>query len=306
MKPIKCESCSKYYDEDKYDVCPHCNNAGAPTFPVKNEPVVENDVFKEQSSGEKKGLFSKRNKGFFSKRSNNVDADFKNDDDISIDVYSSSVNDFFAIGKEADTEKLNSDVAKQVITDEAPLETTYDMPAINDYFEEVKADNNELVDECVTEKACEEVEEPVSSLAVAIKQADAVNNTTDLKTVAFYNFSNDIEPVVGWLVCVKGEYKGESFSLKSGRNNIGRALTMDVALAQEKTVSRERHASITYDPQQKRFFVQSGESRGLTYLNNELLMTFKELKKGDVIMLGSCELLFYPLCGEDFLWDDYE
>lgn len=306
MKPIKCELCSKYYDEDKYDVCPHCNNAQTSAFSVKNEPVVENDAFKEQSSSDRKGFFSKRNKGLFSKRSNNINNDAKNDADDSLDVYSSSVNDFFAIGQATSTEKVNNDSAKQAITNEPILEKAYDVQKIEDYYEEAAIDNDEPVIENVEEETYEEVEEPATPLAEAIKQANAVNNTTDFKTVAYYNFSNDIEPVVGWLVCVKGEYKGESFSLKSGRNNIGRALTMDVALAQEKTVSRERHASITFDPQQKQFFVQSGEGRGLTYLNKELLMTFKELKKGDIITLGSCELLFYPLCGEDFAWDDYE
>ena len=308
MKPVKCESCKKYYDEDKYDVCPHCN-AESSAILVQSESSIELDDSVEQSTNTRKGLFSKRNKGLFSKRSNDADNNLKHDiNDAYSDVYSSSVNDFFAIGQTAGEEKVHIEPVKQIICDEPVAENTYDKPIKENVCNEpvFERDYDELTVENAIEEPVQEENAPVNSLAEAIKQADSVNSTTDLKTVAYYNFSNDIEPVVGWLVCIKGEYKGESFGLKSGRNNIGRALTMDVALAQEKTVSRERHASITFDPQQKQFFVQSGESRGLTYINKELLMTFKELKKGDVITLGSCELLFYPLCGEDFSWDDYE
>lgn len=145
-----------------------------------------------------------------------------------------------------------------------------------------------------------------NSIAEAIKQADSTAGAFDQKTVAFYNFSNSVEPVVGWLVCIKGMYKGESFNIKSGRNNIGRSQGMDIALAQEKSVSRERHASITFEPHQKKFFVQAGESSGLTYVNDEILMTFKELSDYDRITLGESEFVFLRLVGEKFSWEKYD
>lgn len=164
---------------------------------------------------------------------------------------------------------------------------------------------DEAEDEIEDEDEAEEEQTAVLPIAEAVRQADAVQNSNDEKTVAFYNLSNDTEPVVGWLVCIRGEYHGESFSLKTGRNNIGRALTMDIALAKEKSVSREKHASVIFDPLQKKFFVQSGEGRSLVHVNGELLMSHRELKANDVILLGNCKLMFIPLCGENFDWEDY-
>ena len=137
-------------------------------------------------------------------------------------------------------------------------------------------------------------------------QVEAVTShaTEDVKTVAIYEFAEE-EPVVGWLVCVGGEYKGQSFNLKAGRNFIGRALTMDVPLAKDTSVSRNRHASITYDPQNHGFFIQPGESSGLTYLNEELLLAHQSLAAYDKVKLGNSIFVFAPFCGEQFTWDDY-
>lgn len=147
-----------------------------------------------------------------------------------------------------------------------------------------------------------ETPENTGDLAQAIAQT---NSFSDTKTVAFYDFSNDTNPVVGWLVCVKGEYIGESFKIVSGRNNIGRSLTNDIALAKEKTVSRERHASIVFEPTRKQFFIQPGESSGLTYLNDELIMNYKPISDRDKIDIGAAKFMFVQLCSDDFSWDDY-
>lgn len=139
-----------------------------------------------------------------------------------------------------------------------------------------------------------------SPLKSAIQNADSMP-----KTVAYYNLPSDSEPVVGWLVCIKGDYLGESFNLKSGRNNIGRAGNMDIVLAKDGRVSRDRHAAVVYEPNKREFLVQSGESSGLTYLNGELLMGFKPFVQDDKLTVGGCEFLFKPLCGADFSWDQY-
>lgn len=139
-----------------------------------------------------------------------------------------------------------------------------------------------------------------SPLKSAIQSADSMP-----KTVAYYNLPSESEPVVGWLVCIKGDYLGESFSLKSGRNNIGRAGNMDIVLAKDGRVSRDRHAAVVYEPNRREFLVQSGESSGLTYVNGELLMGFKPFAEGDKLSVGGCEFLFKPLCSEKFSWDQY-
>lgn len=274
MKPIKCDLCKKFYDADKYEVCPHCASE-VTTISKRREPFAEDTNTEEKPVSVRKGLFSKLNKGIIPKMTDNVDEACE------------SISDGVSIASDTSSEDNSS---------ENVVKAT-----------ENKVEEN-LQNEVKVENIIEEKEENVSAVKIteAVKQADSTGSAKDVKTVAFYNFSNDIDPVVGWLVCIKGEYKGESFKLKSGRNNIGRALTMDIPLAQEKSVSRERHASVTFDPQQCKFFAQSGDGRGLTYVNKELLMTFKELKKGDIIAVSSCELMFYPLCGEEFSWDNYE
>jgi len=149
-------------------------------------------------------------------------------------------------------------------------------------------------------------EGPAPSLQTVVNQVVAQSTAAqDMKTVAFYHNAAGSEPVVGWLVCVKGAYLGEGFPLKAGRNNIGRAMDNDVPLAQEMSISRKCHAVLTFDPKKCSFFVQPGESSGLTYLNEELVMTFRPLKAYDKIQLGEAELLFAPFCGDAFAWEDY-
>lgn len=124
------------------------------------------------------------------------------------------------------------------------------------------------------------------------------------KTVGFYN-SVQSEPVTGWLVCVKGESVGESYELKTGKNFIGRGAGMDVMLAKEPSVSRDRHAVLTFDPQERIFLIQPGDGNGMVYLNDKLLIAYAELKSRDIIQLGEALFMFYPFCGSEFTWDDY-
>jgi len=125
------------------------------------------------------------------------------------------------------------------------------------------------------------------------------------KTPATLHDLVGIDPIVGWLACVKGEHFGQTFTLKSGRNFIGRASNMDVALTQDSSVSDNKHAIITYDPQNRIFYVQPGESAGLTYFNETLLLAYQQIKAYEKVRLGKSELIFIPFCGEQFAWEDY-
>jgi predicted RNA-binding Zn-ribbon protein involved in translation (DUF1610 family) len=142
------------------------------------------------------------------------------------------------------------------------------------------------------------------SLRSAVNAVAANGPIEDVKTMAFYNL-DDTEPVVAWLVCLRGAYPGQSFTLKTGRNNIGRAMNMDVALAKETSVSRNKHAVLTYEPQKRAFYIQPGDGNGLTYLNDEPVLTFVPVKNRDKIKMGNSMYIFLSLCGEDFTWDDY-
>ena len=123
-------------------------------------------------------------------------------------------------------------------------------------------------------------------------------------TVGYYAQVIGVEPVVGWLVCIKGAYRGESFKLKSGRNFIGRAANMDIVLGADQSVSRLHHAAVVYDPKSRAFIVAAGDARELCYLNGDVVVTSQRLQAYDVLTLGNTELMRIPLCGEKFSWDD--
>lgn len=111
-------------------------------------------------------------------------------------------------------------------------------------------------------------------------------------------------PCVGWLIALGGEHIGTDFRLKTGKNFIGRSTQMDVALTEDKSVSRDRHAIVVYEPKAHLYLVQPGESSSLVYKNDEVVLTPMKLEAYDVITVGDVNLLFMPLCGARFNWGD--
>lgn len=109
-------------------------------------------------------------------------------------------------------------------------------------------------------------------------------------------------PCVGWLVALGGEHIGTDFRLKVGKNFIGRSPKMDIALTEDKSVSRERHAIVVYDPKSNMYLIQPGDSSSLAYYNNNLLLTPEKLEAYDMITVGDVNLLFMPLCSAKFSW----
>lgn len=162
-------------------------------------------------------------------------------------------------------------------------------------FEE-KEENKPLNEENVREH---------QTLSEAILNANSMERSAREKTQGYYKLSSNVEPAVGWLTCIKGECIGETFGIKAGKNCIGRSLSNEISLAKENGVSRDRHAQITFEPRKRQFFIQNGETDGLTYVNDELIVTFAELKNYDIITVGDVKLIFIALCGEKFTWDDY-
>ena len=129
----------------------------------------------------------------------------------------------------------------------------------------------------------------------------------DNKTVAFWGKKEDVntEPVVGWLVCVKGAEAGQNYVLKTGANKIGRLASVnDVVVAKDPQISRNEHIIITFEPKQKKFYIQQGESMGLAYLNGELICGSGILNERDKIEIGASTFIFVPLCGDNFGWND--
>ncbi|HKV53287.1 MAG TPA: FHA domain-containing protein [Candidatus Binataceae bacterium] len=111
-----------------------------------------------------------------------------------------------------------------------------------------------------------------------------------------------VDPVVGWLVCVVGPDKGRDFRIHGQRNFIGRAPSMDIVVEHDDSVSRDKHAIVTYEPRKNEFWLAPGESSGLVYLNSELVNGPERLKARDIVEIGRTRLMFFPLCDEQFRW----
>lgn len=78
---------------------------------------------------------------------------------------------------------------------------------------------------------------------------------------------------------------------------------MDVMLIEDKSISRDRHCSVVYDPKGNVFFLSS-EGGNTVYLDDKLVNSPKELKEGSLIMIGQTKLMFIPFCREGRIWED--
>ena len=154
-------------------------------------------------------------------------------------------------------------------------------------------------------------DDPVTSKLEPTSLQDAVAKAAggtpvsgdDSVTVGYYDKAIGSEPVVGWLVCIEGAHLGEDFKLKSGRNFIGRSTGMDITIAGDNSVSRDKHAVVVYEPKNHMFLVQSGDSKELCYLNDKVVLSAEEIKGNDVVTVGSTKLMFFPCCSDVFNWD---
>lgn len=111
------------------------------------------------------------------------------------------------------------------------------------------------------------------------------------------------EPIVGWLVCIEGPSKGRSYNVYCGKNYIGRSNEMDICLAEDKTVSRSRHATVIYEPKARIFFATSGDSHELFYLNDQVVLSNVQLNDRDVLTIGKTSLVFVPFCDQRYGWE---
>ena len=113
------------------------------------------------------------------------------------------------------------------------------------------------------------------------------------------------DPVVGWLVVVDGPGKGNYLKLGNGQNSIGRGNSERIKLDfGDDQISRSKHAMLTFDPRGGEFYIQQGSGTNLAYLDDSPVLAPTKLSTGSRITLGNTSLLFVPLCGENFSWDE--
>lgn len=311
MNVVECKN-GHFYDRDIYSVCPHCG-----------ESKLAGEADDESGKGKpKKKKFGKQKKKDTPVVRVEESPKHKTEQTPDISSFSNNQDD-------EKTEAMDFEqIAKPKYDDQLAMVDCLTPPTlhsenipsvefvIKDPVRESPSDIDDLnrfspaeyADVPKVEKADSE-----QSLSNAIKRASA--NSAG-KTMSYFSTvmsaaseertpQASTDPVVGWLVCVGGKHFGQSFNITTGKNSIGRDESNKIVLPLDNSVSRSKQALITYEPKKRNFYLQPGESSGLTYLNDEYIDESKILKMKDMIELGESKFIFIPLCDESFTWEDY-
>lgn len=111
-----------------------------------------------------------------------------------------------------------------------------------------------------------------------------------------------VDPVVGWLVATNGSEKGRDYRIHSDNNFIGRHEKSDICIRGDETISREKHAIISYDTRDNKYYLSPGEGRSIIRHNDKSIFMTVELQAYDTVEIGRTQLVFIPLCSERFTW----
>jgi len=130
------------------------------------------------------------------------------------------------------------------------------------------------------------------------KEAEAA----DSKTIALVREELGVDPVVGWLVVLEGKEKGRDYRIQTDNNFIGRSSKMDVCINGDDTISRDNHATVSYDSRERLYFLSPGDGKAIVRHNDKALFSTAELSAYDTIEVGKTKLLFIPLCNDKFQW----
>lgn len=289
MKKVKCAN-GHFFDAERFSACPICGEESAEIvvtvvrekkntgLGTKTEPLstAPNIVDGYESDPSEEGQGNPTGPQKFGRQSDEVNE--------------------ISITKNDETEKLISRIITEFRSGNNSTETPrYKTAEIKPNLDDSESEPSEI----------KLGRTPVLSLTDELKASESHKVSPLPKTVSYYDFKEDFEPPVGWIVAVKGPYKGRAFACKTGKNRIGRAADMDICLTEDPKITRKTHAIIIYEPIQKKFFIQTGESSGLTYVNGEMLFEHVNLNPYAKLAIGDSLFVFLPLCGESFSWDEY-
>ena len=116
--------------------------------------------------------------------------------------------------------------------------------------------------------------------------------------------SAPFDPVVGWLVCIEGATKGTDYRIHSQNNYIGRSAKMDISIPEDSHISAENSAIIAYDNEHRTFYFGPGSGRNIVRVNGKPALSVEKIEAYDVLTIGTTKLLFVPLCGDRFDWNE--
>lgn len=114
--------------------------------------------------------------------------------------------------------------------------------------------------------------------------------------------STTFDPVVGWLVCIDGATKGRDYRIHSQCNYIGRNANMDISIPEDPHISGENSAQINYVD--RTFSFGPVQGRNAVRINGKPVFNVEKIEAYDVLTVGTTKLLFVPLCGDRFDWNE--
>ncbi len=291
MKAVRCPN-GHWFDSESYDKCPHCGQN------VEKNETKTSEI--KPDKPQKKGLSS-----IFKKNRGNEKEQPQNIKETPIASYE--------ISKKSQTSNTSDDVTERFFADIDDEKTVSMFENSNDLVGQSEASSSSLPYTEVDGTVKKVISEPLSD---AVQRVSAME---DGKTLSYFNAMttqknttdglnetpNAQDPVVGWLVCIGGLHTGEAFQLHVGKNAIGRSDSNKVVLRLDRSISRENHATVIYEPKKREFYLQTGNTDGLIYLNENFVDGSQLIKTKDVLEMGTSKFIFVPLCGEDFSWEQY-
>lgn len=301
MKAARCTN-GHWYDADTYDKCPHCGE----TIKGSADSVESNVKQKEKKS--RLGFLGKKKEPFKSStQSTEKQTSQKNtvggkSAAVSVSTQDEVTERFFS---ELDDE----DKTMAMIIPNNGTEVSSESSVMES--RRVETENSGGSGNAVAKKQTSEpLLEAVHRVSVmdegkTLSYFNAISNQSAKTEPESATIEKKTDPVVGWLVCVSGAHFGESFQIYAGRNTMGRSTNNKIVFGLDKSISRETHATIIYEPKKREFFVQAGTSEGLIYVNESLVASSEIIKHKDTLEIGSLKLILIPLCGTDFSWEQY-
>lgn len=116
----------------------------------------------------------------------------------------------------------------------------------------------------------------------------------------------NLAPVIGWLLCIKGQYLGQSYEIRYGSNQLSLNHIAKQNLDMSENDTEGYFTSISFNSGLNKFLIVPGISRELVYLNGNLLLEKAFLNQNDKVQIGESTLMFLPLLSDLFSWNKYQ
>lgn len=113
-------------------------------------------------------------------------------------------------------------------------------------------------------------------------------------------------PTVGWLVCTEEAWRDRDFRLHPGYNYIGSGPRADISIPWDPQLAGDRAAILGYDDEWKQYSFGPCGGHAPVRVNGKMILDAVVLSPGDRLTVGSTALLFVPLCGPDFSWEEID